>query len=365
MTSPRFGLSLSTPNLNGRGSQLVAFRRSRAWHPSITANYRLRSTTTRSGNIPRSDEHREPDARRWTSTARERIPIGSVPHVSDATNNSNNAQADYWTNEGGPSWVRHERRYERMLQPFDDALIGALRPVSGDRILEIGCGFGATSIALAASGAAVHGVDIAPPMIGRARERVQGTAEQITFAVADAQEVDLGGPYDTAVSRFGVMFFADPVRAFTNIAASVRSGGNLAFVCWQSLDRNPWLGLPIEVLRSFTGAPAGPAALAPGAPNPLAFADPAHTEDILRRSGWTCIEFEPVEPLLSIGGDDGINGAVELALNGSSVKALLEGDNGTLRAQVADALTERFAEFVTGDTVLMQSSAWLVTARRG
>ena len=285
--------------------------------------------------------------------------------MSDATNDPNQVQAEYWTNEGGPSWVRNERRYERMLQPFDDALIGALHPRDGDRILEIGCGFGVTAIALAANGATVHGVDIAPPMIDRARERAEGSAEQITFAVADAQEVDLGGPYDTAVSRFGVMFFADPVRAFANIASSVRPDGNLAFVCWQSLDRNPWLGLPIEVLQGFTGAPSAPASPAPGAPNPVAFADPGHTEEILHRSGWTGISFEPVEPLLVIGGDDGIDGAVQLALNGSSMKALLQGDDGSLRARVVDALTERLAEFVTDDTVLMQSSAWLVTARRG
>jgi hypothetical protein len=160
------------------------------------------------------------------------------------------------------------------------------------------------------------------------------------------------------------MFFADPVRAFTNIASSVRPEGNLAFVCWQSLDRNPWLGLPIEVLQSFTGAPAAASSPAPGAPNPVAFADPVHTEGVLRNSGWTGVEFEPVEPLLLIGGDDGIVGAVELALNGSSMKALLKDDDGTLRSQVVDALTERIAEFTTDNRVLMQSSAWLVTARR-
>ena len=284
--------------------------------------------------------------------------------MSDATDEPNHAQATYWTTEGGPSWVRNERRYERMLQPFDDALIAALSPSSGDRILEIGCGFGATAIALASGGAAVHGVDIAPPMVERAQERVHGTAERITFAVADAQEADLGGPFDAAASRFGVMFFADPVRAFTNIAASVRPDGELAFMCWQALDRNPWFALPIEVLQSVTGAPPA-SSPAPGTPNPLAFADPVHTEGILRASGWTDIAFEPVEPLLAIGGDDGIDGAVELALNGRSVKALLEGDDGTRRAPLVDALAERFAPFATGGTVRMQSSAWLVTARRG
>lgn len=89
------------------------------------------------------------------------------------------------------------------------------------------------------------------------------------------------------------------------------------------------------------------------------------TERVLRNSGWTAIEFEPVEPLLLIGGDDGIVGVVELALDGSSMKALLKDDDGTLRSQVVEALTERIAEFATGETVLMQSSAWLVTARRG
>ena len=275
----------------------------------------------------------------------------------------NAAQAEYWTNEGGPSWVRHEHRYEQMLQPFDDALFAALAPTPQQRILEIGCGFGATAFALAGHGASVHGIDISPPMIDRARERAAQTDTRVTFAVVDAQEDDLGGPFDAAVSRFGVMFFVDPVRAFTNIARSVVPGGKLAFVCWQGLDENPWLALPIEVVREFTGEATGPATLAPGAPNPLAFADPALTESVLAKSGWSDISLTSVEPLLRVGGDDGINGAVELALNGSSAKALLAKSDAEQRAQIVSVLTDRLSQHVIDGDVCMPSAAWLVTAR--
>lgn len=284
--------------------------------------------------------------------------------MTDASDGPNRAQAEYWTKEGGPSWVRNERRYERMLQPFDDALLDALAPRSGEHVLEIGCGFGTTALAIASTGATVHGVDIAAPMIDRARERVAVAGASVTFAVADAQEEELGGPFDAVASRFGVMFFIDPVRAFSNIGAAVAPGGRLAFTCWQSLDRNPWLSIPIEVVRQFNGETNGPATLAPGAPNPLSFADASHTEAILDEAGWTDISITPVEPLLRVGGDDGIEGAVELALNGSSVKALLQQGDESLRADIVGALTDRFSRFDVDGATRMQSSAWLVTARR-
>ena len=275
----------------------------------------------------------------------------------------NAAQAEYWTNEGGPSWVRNEHRYEQMLQPFDDVLIETLAPAPQQRVLEIGCGFGATALSFAELGASVHGIDIAQPMIDRARERAAQAQTQTTFAVVDAQEDDLGGPFDCAVSRFGVMFFVDPVRAFANIAQAIVPGGRLAFVCWQRLDRNPWLEVPIEVVREITGEAIGPAKLAPGAPNPLAFADPLFTESVLEQSGWRDISLRSVEPLLRVGGDDGINGAVELALNGSSAKALLAKSDADQRAHIVSALTERLSHHVIDGDVCMSSAAWLVTAR--
>ena len=134
-------------------------------------------------------------------------------------------QARYWAEEGGPNWVRDEAVYETMLAPFDAVLLDALAPAAGERVLEVGCGFGATALALAGTGAVVHGVDVAPAMVERARERTAAAGVVAAFTVADAEVDPLGGPYDAVASRFGVMFFADPVAAFANMAAATRPGG--------------------------------------------------------------------------------------------------------------------------------------------
>lgn len=296
-----------------------------------------------------------------------------MSELHDPTAGPNRDQARYWTEEGGPSWVRNEHRYEEMLAPFDDALLAEIAPGTGDHILDIGCGFGTTSIAAASRGASVTAVDISTPMIERARERAGIAGVAVEFLHRDAQEDALGGPFDIVMSRFGVMFFIDPNRAFTNIASSTRADGRLAFMCWQTLDRNPWLSLPIDVVRSFdpdaVSAPSS-AASAPtstgvaGAPNPLAFADRNFTTAMLESAGWTDIDFTAVEPLRAVGGDEGIDGAVEFSLNGSSVKVLLERGGPELRADVVAALAERFDEYLVDGRVMMESAAWLVTARR-
>lgn len=276
----------------------------------------------------------------------------------------NRVQADYWTNEGGPSWVRHERMYERMLAPFDDALLAALDPSSAMRVLDVGCGFGVTSLAFADRGASVHGVDLSPPMIERARERAATTGSSATFAVADVQIDALGGPFDAVVSRFGVMFFDDPVQAFTNMAATTIADGRLGFVCWQPMEANPWMTLPSMVVRDLLDdpppAPSGPM---PG-PNPFAFGDADHVRSVLDGTGWRAIDIAPCTPTIDMGGDDGVDGAVAQALNGSAVKMLLAAGDESVRTRAEEILTERFAPHVHEGTVRMPSAAWLVTARR-
>src|SRR5688572_5230386 len=131
--------------------------------------------------------------------------------MAEESSSSNAEMARYWTEDGGPNWVRDEAMYDLMLTPCNHALLDALDPRPGERVLDVGCGFGSTALAVSARGADVHGVDLSPPMIERARQRAGAANATATFAVADAQEDPLGGPYDAVTSRFGVMFFADPV----------------------------------------------------------------------------------------------------------------------------------------------------------
>jgi SAM-dependent methyltransferase len=284
----------------------------------------------------------------------------NLPDMTDGNNRANAEMARYWTEDGGPSWVRDEEVYDLMLAPFNVALLDALAPQPGEHILDVGCGFGSTSLAAAARGADVHGVDISGPMIERARERAAEAKARTEFTVADAQEDALGGPYDAVTSRFGVMFFADPVRAFRNFATATRAGGRLAFVCWQSLERNPWMSDGPRVLRELMDDPPPPPP--PGA-GPFAFGDTTFVERVLVDAGWSQPSFASFETTTRMGGNDGVAGAVQQALGSSAAKALLALGDATLRERAAAILTEQFESLSVDGVVAFPAAAWIVTAQ--
>jgi SAM-dependent methyltransferase len=281
--------------------------------------------------------------------------------MSDPTTGPNADMARYWANEGGPTWVRDEAIYDTMLRPFNDAVIAALAPQSGERILDVGCGFGSTALAAAALGATVHGVDISPPMIERARERASSATLPITFDVADAQVDALPGPFHAVTSRFGVMFFADPVAAFANLAAATEPGGRVAFVCWQPIARNPWMSTGSDVVRGLLSEPPPPPS--PGA-GPFAFGDTAFVERVLGDAGWTSVHCESFETMADMGGDAGIEGAVRQSLTSSATKALLALGDESTRERAAALLRERFTADAVDGVVRYPAAAWVVTARR-
>ena len=273
----------------------------------------------------------------------------------------NSEQARYWSEEGGPNWVREEVAYDLMLRPFNEILIDALQPQAGERILDVGCGFGSTAIAAAAHGAVVHGVDISPPMIQRAQERAEAAGVRAMFAVGDAQEDALGGPYDAITSRFGIMFFADPVRAFRNLATAARPDGRLVFMCWQSIERNPWMSSAADVLRGLLDDPPPPPP--PGA-GPFAFGDAQFVDRVLGDAGWTGRTIAPFETRARMGGHDGVQGAVNQTLSSSAARALLALGDATLRDRAAAILTEQFKSLSRDNVVSFPAAAWLVTATR-
>jgi SAM-dependent methyltransferase len=281
--------------------------------------------------------------------------------MDEIGSSANAEQARYWTEDGGPSWVREEAAYDLMLTPFNSALLDALDPQPGERVLDVGCGFGSTALAASARGAEVHGVDISPPMIRRARERAAEVRANATFAVGDAQEDSLGGPYDAVTSRFGIMFFADPVRAFRNFATATRREGRLAFVCWQPLEHNPWMNAAPNVLRSLMDNPPPPPP--PGA-GPFAFGDTAFVDRVLTEAGWAQRSMAPFETHARMGGNDGVQGAVNQALSNSAAKALLAAGDATLRDRAAAILTDQFESRSVDGVVSFPAAAWLVTAHR-
>jgi SAM-dependent methyltransferase len=277
----------------------------------------------------------------------------------------NEQQATYWSEQGGPEWVRNENRYETMLAPIGESVITAAALAVGERVLDIGCGFGTLTLAAAhrvAPGGRVTGVDISGPMVERAIARAAGTPD-VSFAVDDAQTMSFDEPpFDVVVSQMGVMFFDDPVGAFANIASGMSAESRLAFACWQSIDVNPWIRVVPDVLGSYLPEPfVGPP---PRQPGPMAFAEAGYVRDLLRRAGWTDVELLDLQTPLVIG-SNGVDAAIDQVLSTSVGRLIWPQIAEDDRPAALDALRTEVATHATGSTVVYDGAAWIVTARLG
>jgi SAM-dependent methyltransferase len=204
-------------------------------------------------------------------------------------------QAAFWA-ELAPTWLELEDRLELVAGPPGQLAMDRLNLVVGQRVIDLGCGSGRTTLELAArveAAGEVVGVDIADEMLARGRERAARLeASNVAFLHADVQAHDLGRAcFDAAYSRFGVMFFADPVAAFANVYKALRPGGRLCFVCWQSVFDNEWMLVPGAAVASVTGSlPPMPSADEPG---PFSLADPQRIRSVLRAAGFDQLEITP------------------------------------------------------------------------
>jgi len=289
-------------------------------------------------------------------------------HVMDAdtTPHPNAQMHEYWNGLAGEKWVRLEHRLDESLQPFADGLFAAARLHSGERVLDIGCGCGATTLESARrvgpEGRAL-GVDISAIMLTRARERARELGlGNATFEVVDAQSDPLpAGEFDVVISRFGVMFFAHPEAAFANLLSALRPGGRLAFVCWQKIDANPWMFLPTLAAMQHVAIQRP---TDPHAPGPFAFADADRVRGLMERAGWRDVTTSRFEIPFAAGGGGSLDEAVDFMMEmGPAAQALRESDAAT-RARVREAIYETMKPFERNGGVLMDAAAWIFSARR-
>jgi SAM-dependent methyltransferase len=276
-------------------------------------------------------------------------------------NTANTAQVDYWNALAGQTWARFQAQLDRQIDPLGREAIRVLAPRAGEHILDIGCGCGQTTMELAALVGAegyVKGADISTPMleIARARPVLPGAVAPV-FAQADAQVARFGdGAFDAAFSRFGVMFFSDPVAAFANIRKALRAGGRLAFVCWRPFAENVWMRAPQEAAAPFM--PESPP-VDPTAPGPFAFADAQRLRGILGDAGFQDIAIEKFDRL--IGGGD-LEQSLELALRVGPLGGALR-PHPELMNKVSDAVKAALAGYMTPQGVLMPAATWIVRAQ--
>ncbi len=271
---------------------------------------------------------------------------------------ANEDQIKFWNEKAGQEWVMLQERMDANLADIGDAVLAFAGAKPGETVLDVGCGTGATSLALGRAGAKVTGLDISKPMLGLARSRAIQAGLDISFIEADASAYAFQPEFDLVFSRFGVMFFDDPIGAFANLHTALKPGGRLAFVCWRSPQENLWAFTPLAAARPFLPEQPPPD---PNAPGPFAFADPQRILSILTDVGFHHVGTSKYDGVMRMGSDIDTIAAQTLQI-GPLSRAVGEADEAT-RAKIVEAVRGAMAKFKTADGEIAPPTAcWLVSA---
>jgi SAM-dependent methyltransferase len=275
---------------------------------------------------------------------------------------ANEDQIKFWNDKAGQDWTELQERMDANLSGIHEALMAFASPAPGMAILDVGCGTGTTSMALARIAGPkgeVTGVDISRPMLGLARQRAGQAGLKIDFAEADAATQPFAPEHDLIFSRFGVMFFDDPTGAFANIKTALKAGGRLAFVCWRTPPENQWASAPLAAAKPFLPEQLPPDPLAPG---PFAFADSQRVKDILGKVGFGYVTVGKYDGVMAMGRDmDSV--AAQILRIGPLSRAVGEADQNA-RARIVEAVRAALEKFrASSGEIAPPTACWLVSAR--
>jgi SAM-dependent methyltransferase len=274
-------------------------------------------------------------------------------------------QIAYWNGPVAKRWVARQAQNDVVLAPVAEAALAHAAPRPGERALDIGCGCGDTTLALArvvGPAGRVTALDISVPMLAVARARAaKADLENIDWLQADAASQTLPpAAFDLLFSRFGVMFFGDPVAAFANLRLALRPGGRLVFACWRPIAENAWMRVPLDAVRSLV--PPQPAAL-PDAPGPFSFADPERVTRILAGAGWPPPRLIRLDLDLDLAAGEGLDAAVDQVTTiGPTSRALQDQPEATRRAALS-AVRDALAPHAQAGQVRLGAAIWLVDCR--
>jgi SAM-dependent methyltransferase len=279
----------------------------------------------------------------------------------------NTDQVANWNGQSGERWVANQARLDAMAAVFGQAAIEAAAPATGERVLDVGCGAGASSLALAArvgAGGHVLGVDISEPLIGRARALAPQDIP-VQFRVADAGSAELPErAFDILFSRFGVMFFDDPTAAFAHMRRALKPGARVAFVCWRGMAENDWVRLPMDAIKGIVPPMAPPD---PEAPGPFSFGDRGRVARILTAAGFTDTALAPFDASIPFGEgatrDAAIDDAVKMTFEVGPLSRVLADQHDDIRARASAAIRAAFADLPGERSLMIGRATWIVTAR--
>jgi SAM-dependent methyltransferase len=270
-------------------------------------------------------------------------------------------QVQIWNGAAGRAWVDAQQLLDDLFRPFETLLVDAVFAGRADRVLDVGCGTGSTTLAVArrlgGKGRCV-GIDISEPMLAVARARAQQERASATFIVGNAQtQAFESESFDMIISRFGVMFFEDSVEAFANLRRAASDKAGLRCITWRSAAENPFMTTAERAAAPLL--PDLPARL-PDAPGQFAFADPRRVSSILEQSGWAEIEIQPIDVACTLPEKELNSYVLRLGPVG---RILQEADERT-RMQVAETVRAAFDPYVRGTEVRFTAACWMVGARK-
>lgn len=283
-------------------------------------------------------------------------------HEPTTPGGRNETQIAYWNGDVGQRWTAHQKRLDRMLAPIGAEIVRTAGVRAGECVLDVGCGCGDSAIRLATlvgPNGQVTAVDVSRPMLAFARERAGTDLPQLEFREADAATHDFGARrYDLLFSRFGVMFFEEPLAAFAHMRACLKPGGRLAFACWREARENEWVRVPMSAARERV--PQVPP-VDPLAPGPFAFGDGERVRSILASAGFAAIDTRPFDVQLEMG--ESLEVAVAHVVAFGPVSRLLADSTPDQKASVESALRQALRPFAQNGPVALGGAAWIVTAR--
>jgi SAM-dependent methyltransferase len=268
-------------------------------------------------------------------------------------------QTALWNGSAGRAWVEGQELMDRILQPFEDLLVDAIAEAPCASVLDVGCGTGSTTLALArrlGNAVGCMGVDISEPMLQVAERRARELSTPPTFILADAQRyVFEPDSFDAIASRFGVMFFDDPPRAFANLRRASRAGARLRLLAWRTAAENPFMTTAERVAAPLL--PHVPPRL-PDQPGQFAFGDGDRVRRILREGGWSELELAPLDVRCRIPEPD----LMRYVTRFGPVGRVLQDASPDLQARVIEKLQEGFAGYIEGGEVRFNAACWMIRA---
>ncbi len=280
----------------------------------------------------------------------------------DPATSVNAKQRELWNTQTADYWIRQKSALDKLLQPLTDLLLEAANLAGSEQVADIGCGTGATALQIASAlddGGHVIGIDISRKLIHSAvRAAEEAGINNVAFIEADAARFEFDKAQDLLVSRCGVMFFGDLVRAFSRLRKGLQPGGRLLLAVWCSPEANEWYQFPMQCVEAFSETRDSPDYDAPGA---FTLAKEARVRDLLDTAGFTDIKLASHHPTLFVGNT--VDEAAELFMAMNSIRTLLHGAEDALQERVLQHMQEGLESYQQDAGVYMKSACWLISAK--